>query len=71
MKESTPSASGTVHGRLFGIPADDRDGLGGGNVVARIPVWFVSAVIEILFDHLLSPREPVAPHMGEKLSQIG
>ena len=44
--------------------ADDWDGLGGGNVVTRAPVFREDA-IEVLFKNLLSPRQTIAPTHGE------
>jgi hypothetical protein len=47
--------------------ANDRDGLGWGNVVAGSPVWFlfVGTAIEIFLDDLLPSRKSVAPAHGE------
>jgi hypothetical protein len=40
--------------------ADDWNGLGGGDVVARSPVGFVGSAVEIFLDNLLSPRESIS-----------
>jgi hypothetical protein len=45
--------------RLSGLP-NGGYGLGGSNVVARSPVFFVRGALEIFLDYLLSPRESIA-----------
>ena len=45
---------------LFRMLADDRHGLGGRNVVTRIPVFIAGGGVEVLLDKLLSPRKFVA-----------
>jgi hypothetical protein len=40
--------------------ADDRDVLGRGDVVSRIPVTFDPGGVEILFNYLLPPRQTIA-----------
>jgi hypothetical protein len=67
---SSPNRRGRSHGaekpgqvidftrgdsRFLGILADHRDWLGGGDVVARVPVWFVGNAIEVLLDKLFPP----------------
>jgi hypothetical protein len=45
-----------------GLPwvlANDRDGLGRGNVEARIPIFLPRDAIEVLFNDLLSPRQSI------------
>ncbi len=46
---------------LLRILADDRDGLGGSNIVARTPILFPRDGSEVLFNDLLSPRKSIAP----------
>src|ERR1019366_7397208 len=45
---------------FFGFWRMTGDRLGGGDVEARTPVWFVGHAIEVLFNDLLSPRKSVA-----------
>ena len=45
--------------------ANDRDGLGGGDVVARCPVFLAWGYVEVLLDQLLPPRQPIASAHGE------
>jgi hypothetical protein len=49
---------------------DDRDGLGGSDVVSRAPVFLARDGIEVFLNDLLYPRESSARHIG-RLWQIG
>ncbi len=42
------------------VLADDRDILGGGDVVAGTSFFIARDAVEVLLDNLLSPRQPVA-----------
>jgi hypothetical protein len=50
---------------FLGVLADDRDRLGGRNVVTRIPVFIAGGGVEVLLDKLFSPRQSVAAAHGE------
>jgi hypothetical protein len=40
--------------------ANNWDGLGGGDVVSRAPVWYIGTAVEIFLNDLLSPRKSIA-----------
>ena len=46
-----------------------RDGVGGRDIVARVPVLVPSGSVEIFLDDLLPPREPVATAHAEIMAE--
>ena len=47
--------------RFLRVLTNDRDRLGGGYVVPRIPVFHSRDTIEVFLKNLLSPRQTVSP----------
>jgi hypothetical protein len=64
-RNETPADQRQFPEGLLRILANDGDRLGGGNVVAGIPVFIIRDGGEVLFEKLLSPRQPIAPAHGE------
>ena len=69
--ESNPTSSGKSDDRLLGMLADNRNGLGRGDVVARSPIVLPSGSVEVFLDDLLPPRESVSSAHGKIMAERG
>jgi hypothetical protein len=69
-RNQSPPHERQLADRLLGILADDRDGLGQGDVEAWRPVLLPIGSLEVFLDDLLSPRQSVATAHGLRLWQI-
>jgi hypothetical protein len=55
-------SSGATQTRIYPVGiAGDWNRLGGSNVEARSPVWFVGGAVEIFLDELFHARQSIAP----------
>jgi hypothetical protein len=63
------AANPKIAGLLFRILANEWDGLGGSNVVPRIPVFISRDGSEVFLNDLLSPRQSVAPAHEELMAE--
>jgi hypothetical protein len=50
---------------------DDRDGLGGTDVVTGTPVFITGDGVEVLLNDLLAARESIAATHGEMTASLG
>jgi hypothetical protein len=60
-RNETPAHQRQFTDWFFRVMANDRDWLGGSNVVSRRPVIVPCRAVEVFLDDLLSPRQSVTP----------